>query len=165
MPWTSVTLSHVFAFSGDARITEAWDADDDAERDTWFDIQRASVVAQIRAKASAKGQNALDADATLIPPEFHELAILRLLIAILGRLGPTAGTGGDGAGDPLSLTADQRTRLTQLEKDLDMVAKGEIGVTSPATPETSASIGSTGSGVTLVSSTTRRATRDTLSGL
>jgi hypothetical protein len=68
VPWTSVTLSHVFAFTGDARVTEAWDADSDTQRDAWFQIQRASVVAQIRAKASAKGQNALDADATLIPP-------------------------------------------------------------------------------------------------
>lgn len=162
MPWTPVTLAHVFAFTGDSRIVEAWDADSDTERDAWFEIQRGSVVAQIRAKASAKGQNPLDADATLIPPEFHELAILRLLIAILSRLGPTAA--GDSA-DPMSLTADQRTRLTQLEKDLDMVAKGDLGITTPATPEGTSTIGTTGSGVTLASSTPRRATRETLAGL
>ena len=154
-----------FCAEGDARITAAWDTDTDEERDAWFAIQQDSVVAQIRAKVSAKGKNSLDSDASLIPPEFHELAILRLLIAILSRMGPTGGTGGEAGADPLSLTSDQRTRLTQLEKDLDMVAKGELGVSAPANPEGASTVGTSGSGVALASSSPRRFTRCTTAGL
>lgn len=165
MPWKSVTLDHVFAFTRDERIIIAWDADSDEERDAWFAIQQESVIAQIRAKVSAKGKNPLDSDASLIPPEFHELAILRLLIAILSRVGPTAGTGGEAGADPVTLTSDQRTRLTQLEKDLDMVAKGELGVSAPVNPEGVSTVGTSGSGVALASSSPRRFTRCTTAGL
>lgn len=162
MAWSQLTLDTVLAFSRDERIEQAWDADSDAERDTWFGVQRDSVVAQIRAKCSAGGANALDPDGATIPPEFVELGVLRLLIAVLSRLGPTAGTGGDGGADPLSLTPDQRTRLTQLEKDLDMVAAGKLGITPPTD---GAAVSSTGAATRLVSSSPRLASRTTLAGL
>lgn len=165
MPWTPVTIDTVFAYSGDARLTEAWDADSDAERDAWFDVQRESVIAQIRAKVAAGQHNRLDADPELIPMEFRELAILRLLIAVLGRLGPTAAAGGASAGDPMSLTAEQNKRLDALEKDLQAVAMGQLAVTAPANPEAAPSVGSLGAGVTLARSEPRRATRSTLAGL
>jgi hypothetical protein len=165
VPWSSVELSDVLAFSGDARLTAAWDADDDPQRDAWFAIIRDSAVAQIRAKVSARGKNPLDANPTRIPPEFVELAVLRMLIAILGRVGPTAGSGGQGGADPLGLTSDQRSRLTQLEKDLDSVAKGESGVSTTDDPESTASQGPTGPSVERVSGPGRLFSRTTLSGL
>lgn len=161
MPWKTVTHDTVLAFSRDARIEAAWDADSDAERDAWFAIQRDSTVASIRVKCSAGGANPLDPDTGTIPPEFVELAALRLLIAVLSRMGPTGGSGGEGGADPLGLTADQKTRLTQLEKDLDAVAQGKLGITPP----TSGEVTSTGASVQLVSSSSRLATRKTLSGL
>lgn len=161
MPWSPITLASVLAYSGDERIEQAWNADSDAERDAWFAIQRDSVVAQIRGKCRAGGANELDPDTATIPPEFVELAALRLLISVLSRLGPTAGAGGDGGSDPLSLTADQRTRLTQLERDLDMVAKDELEITPP---DTGTGV-SGGADVRLVSSSPRTATRNTLAGL
>lgn len=165
MPWTRVTIETVFAYSGDARLTEAWDADSDAQRDAWFGIQRDTVVAQIRAKVAAGQRNRLDADPGTIPPEFVELAILRLLIAVLGRLGPTAAGGGASAGDPMSLTSEQNRRMDSLEQDLQAVAMGQLAVTAPVASEAAPSVGSLGSGVTIASSTPRRSTRRTMEGL
>jgi len=158
--WLPITLETVLAYSRDERLVEAWDADSDEERDAWFGVQLGSTIAQIRAKCAAGGANALDPDPATIPPEFTELAVLRLLIAILSRIGPTASSGGESA-DPLSLTADQRTRLTQLERDLDAVAKGELSITAPD----SAGVTSSGAGAQLVTSGPRIATRRTLSGI
>lgn len=162
MPWKTVTHDTVLAFSRDARIEDAWDADSDAERDGWFAIQRDSTVASIRVKCSAGGANPLDPDPGTIPPEFVELAALRLLIAVLSRMGPTAGSGGEGGADPLGLTADQKTRLTQLEKDLEAVSQGKLGITPPTDGEP---VTSPGAATRLVSNSPRLATRNSLAGL
>ena len=163
--WKNVELSDVLAFARNERLETAWAADDDPQRDNWFGIIRDTVVAQIRAKCSAKGTNKLDDDPVRIPPEFLELAAYRLLISIMGRIGPTSGYGGQGGADVLALTEDQRTRLTQLEKDLDMVAKGELSVTVPDDPEIIESTASRGPAAERISTQPRLATRDTLKGL
>ncbi|MBN9691311.1 MAG: hypothetical protein J0M24_13830 [Verrucomicrobia bacterium] len=163
--WKNVELSDVLAFARNERLETAWAADDSLESDRWFGVIRDTVVAQIRAKASARGTNALDDDPARIPPEFLELAALRILVQILGRLGPTSGLGGQGGSDSLALTEDQRTRLTQLEKDLDMVAKGELAVTAPDDPESEQSMTPAGPGVQNLTTETRQFTRSNLKGL
>lgn len=165
MRWKSIELDEVLAYANNDRLTAAWSANDDAQRDTWFGTTRDTVVAQIRAKCSALGLNQIDADSFRIPPEFVELAALRLLVAILGRLGPTAATGGDAGADPLGLTADQKDRLRQLGKDLDDVAAGKLSVSPTDHPLAGGFSGPAVSAVQLASSTERRFSRDTTRGL
>lgn len=139
MSWLPVSFADVLAYSRSERLTKAWDADDTTQRDAWFEIQRAGVVADIRRKCGSSGRYALDSDTANVPPEFHDLAVLRLLVKILGRIGPTAGAGGDNGADPLALTQDQRDEKRRLEKDLDAVAAGTLGLSIPDAEETEAS--------------------------
>lgn len=167
MPWTSVSLSDVLAHSRTPRITAAWDADDDQQRDAWFETHRANVVASIRAACGASGKYALEDDAAKIPLEFHDLACLRLLVKIMGRVGPTAGTGGQNGADPLALTGDQRDEKRRLEADLKLVAEGKQGLSLPATVEATPTVATAGNVAAELATTPspRRFTRTQMDGL
>jgi hypothetical protein len=119
-----------------------------------FPVVRDSIVQQIRI-AIASGDYDLDEDETLIPPELVSCAawlIIEQLVAVIPF----------GA---VPLSEDQRTLLRSERARLDKIAKGDLRVTVPNDP---ASTATTQSGVSPVSSLgarTRRYSRDTLAGL
>lgn len=151
MPWKLVTEADVMTFARSARAEAAWDADDDPQKAAWFETMRAGVVEDIRRKCGNSGRFPLDSNPDTVPGEFHPLACARILVDILGRVGPTAGTGGEGGADPMALTVDQRDKMRRLEADLNLVAKGELGISLPATVEINPTVATSGGGAALLS--------------
>lgn len=109
-----------------------------------------AVASRIRAEIQA-GDQEVSATANSIPDSLKMTACLLIIEAIQGGI------------PGLSLTEDQRTMIRDAREYLKRIASGEIKVEMPgdAAPNNTQSAG----GAQVVSSTTRRMTRDTLGGL
>lgn len=134
MPWLPVTLSDLEGWIQPDRLRTAFAARGPGEAGGAFDVIAAGVVARIRSKVAQYYD--LDSDPSTVPPECHELACLTVASHVLARLGMVST---DAAGGVFTLTSEQRTRLKALEADLDLIAKGEMGVTQPDTQTVDAS--------------------------
>jgi hypothetical protein len=130
--WLPVTLHDLKAHAWDERLDAATRNVLSAGDETAFDTLRAPVIARIRAKIASWRDNVLDTQPWTVPPEFHDLACLQILSALLSRPGSQP----DPTVNQFRLTDDQRTRLEQGQKDLDAVAKGELAVTPPDSTST-----------------------------
>lgn len=126
MAWLPVTLSDLEGWIQPDRLRTAFAARGPGEQGGAFNVIAAGVVARIRSKVAQ--HHDLDSDSSTVPPELHELACLTVASHVLARLGMTST---DAAGGVFTLTNEQRTRLKALEADLELVAKGELGVSLP----------------------------------
>ena len=126
MAWLPVTLPDLEGWIHPDRLRVAFGVRGVGEKCSAFDVIAAGIVARIRSKVAQ--HHALDSDPTKVPPELHELACLTAASHVLARLGAVAT---DDRGGVFTLTSEQRTRLKDLEKDLEMISKGELGVTLP----------------------------------
>lgn len=125
--WLPLTLPDLQAHAADERLDAAIRSVLSAGDETTFATLKAPVIARIRSRIATWRDNVLDTRADRIPPEFHDYAALIVLSLILARPGALAGS----PANQFSLTEDQRARITQAEKDLELVARGELAVTPP----------------------------------
>ncbi|MBA4136763.1 MAG: hypothetical protein C0518_05550 [Opitutus sp.] len=112
----------------------------------------AKVVQEVRGYVAANVQNKLDDTRTTIPQELEADAIAVIRFRALNRL-PVKSL----------LTETRVQEYKDALRKFEMVAAGKFSLEQPATA--SDQVTNTGPAVTVVSSTTRRATRDKLSGL
>jgi hypothetical protein len=110
------------------------------------------VAARIRLKIESCQRNSISATANAIPPELKWLACYLILEAMQLRL------------PSLRLTDDQRTQISEAKKQLDRIADCKDVVSVPDDPLEPSDAQQAG-GITLVSNTTRRATREKMDGL
>lgn len=157
--WSTVTLATCYAYGLRAAIDAAFEAaEDDTERDAWFEVIRNNVAARLRAKIQRNTGQAMDATTYTVPPEFAELAALRTVEAIYDRANALLGDNEQ----RFRLTQGQRDRLSDLEQELDNAKV----VTTAATPETTpAVVFDDGAPAPSLSSPTRNWSRDEQDGL
>lgn len=158
MTWAPVTLETVRDIILDARINKAIDASFEAQVSNRFESIKRGVVAEIRARISES--HTLDANQSLLPPEFVMLAALRIAQVLLGRPGNTVNRE---EADPYALHSGQKAELDRLEKRLDAVSQG-AKVTATDNPETSET-SSSGSPEPSITSPTPNWDRDSQSGI
>lgn len=124
MAWLPVTLADLEGWIHPDRLRTAFAARGPGQSNVAFATIAAGIVARIRSKVA---QNyPLDDDPETVPPELHELACLTAASHVLARLGMTST---DDRGGVFTLTTEQRERLRALEKDLEMIASGKLGIT------------------------------------
>ena len=157
MSWQPVTLDHVRALVQQARIDRAADADGDGQMEVYFRLYHDGTVAAIRARLSES--HTLDANPTLLPPEFVMLAALRIAAILLGRPGPT----GSDQVNPYSLTVEQNSELKRLEAQLEGAAAGKPITTTDAPAATDATTDA--SPAPSVTAPTRYWSRDSQDGI
>lgn len=151
MPWTAITAADIEAripANALAALRERYNLDGTDP----LAVLIADTVARIRGAVSSCDDYTLDADTTRIPGELKDDAAWIVAGAIMLRVP-----------EVMTPTEDHRTRIRQAEDRLIQVSKCEFAIGDPGTPATDA-VQSTG-GVTLVSSSPRRNTREKLSGL
>lgn len=117
-----------------------------------FTEARLSVVQRIRMKIVSCAGNVLSATTNSIPPSLKMGACLLIIQALQTSI------------PSLKLTEDQVRLVESFEEDLTAVAACDLAVEEPTDP-LDPPVEQTSGAVELVSSTTRRATRDTLKGL
>lgn len=109
------------------------------------------IAARMRLKIESCARNRLSATANAIPPETKWIAAYLILEAMQVRL------------PGLRLTEDQRNQIAEAKKQLDRIADCKDVVSEPLDPEESGA--QQAGGITVVSSTTRTATREKMDGL
>lgn len=110
------------------------------------------IATRIRAKIQSCPRNAISVTANAIPPELKWAACYLIIEAMQVRL----------AG--LKLTEDQKAQVNEARHALDRVAECKDTVTTPTDPLKPDSAQRSG-GVSVVSTGTRTATRETMDGL
>ena len=153
MSWLPISLTTLESHAV-APLLEACANSAGAEVTDRFPGIRDTVVQQIRI-AIASAQYDLDEDETLIPPELVSCAawlIIEQLMAVIPF----------GA---VPLSEDQRTLLRSERARLDKIAKGDLRVSAPDAPKTSATTQSGVSPISSIGARGRRYTRDTMAGL
>jgi hypothetical protein len=121
------------------------------QADPFTNIMHA-IAARIRLKIESCARNEISATANAIPPELKWIAAYLVLEAMQLRL------------PSLRLTDDQRTQISEAKKQLDRIADCKDVVSVPDDPLEPSDAQQAG-GITLVSNTTRRATREKMDGL
>jgi hypothetical protein len=152
MQWVVITKEslndYLVAAQVDALSTAALD---DAQSDP-FERVMPNVANRIRKKVeSSPRMNLVSATANAVPPELVGAACVLTIQAMQGRI------------PSLRLTPDQTRLIDQAEADLKAIAKGEEVVSTPDDPVEGDV--QTGGSITVVSTITRRATRQTMDGI
>lgn len=152
MQWIVITADHLNDYLVAAQVEALRTAAlGDSQVDPFTSVMP-DVANRIRRKIeSSPKMNQVSATPNAVPPELKTAACVLIIQAMQGRL------------NTLRLTADQVRLIEQAEADLKAIAKGEDVVGKPDDPlQGEAQVGG---GITLVSDTTRRATREKMNGL
>lgn len=110
-----------------------------------------AIAQRMRLKIASCARNRLSATANSIPPELKWIAAYLIIEAMQGRI------------PSLRLSDDQKTQISEAKKQLDRIADCKDVVSEPTDPEES--VAQQSGGISLVSSTTRAATREKMNGL
>lgn len=117
-----------------------------------FTEVKQSVINRIRNKIESCSTNRLSATPLTIPPSLKQCACLLIIQGLQSSI------------PSLKLSEDQKTQIETFESDLTAIAACKLTVeeaTDPLEPQ----LAQSGGAIELAKSTTRKATRDTLSGL
>jgi hypothetical protein len=128
--WVPLKLEDVMAVGHPTSVKEALDGDDKAAQRDTFERLRSTVVANIRTSIATCDPAVLDANDTLIPPEWLWYAALWVYSKAMSKVGAGSGM----SESAFQLTEDQRDELKYGREQLALVAKCELAVSLPVTP-------------------------------
>lgn len=150
--WTTVVLADLNNYLVGAQVNAVNTAALAAGQADRFTEVQLSVVNRIRNKIESCANNRLSATLLTVPPSLKQGACLLIIQALQTSI------------PALKLSEDQVRLIETFESDLTAIAKCDLKVEEPTDPLDPPQVQS-GGAIELASSTPRRATRDTLSGL
>jgi len=150
--WVTIALTDLNSYLVGAQVTAVNTAALAGGQVDRFTEARLSVVSRIRNKIESCTTNRVSATALTVPPSLKMCACLLIIQALQTSI------------PSLKLTDDQVRLIETFEKDLLDIASCDLKVEQPTDPLDPPNA-QAGANVEVVSSTTRRATRDTLAGL
>lgn len=150
--WTTIVVADLNNYLVGAQvnaINTAALASGQADR---FTEIRNSVVSRIRNKIETCLSNRLSSTAMTIPPSLKQCACLLIIQGLQSSI------------PSLKLTEDQKKQIDTFESDLTAIAACKLTIEEPPDPLEPPNA-QRGGPIEVVNSTTRKATRDTMSGL
>ena len=152
MSWVTVSREDLKMYVVSA-LVEAIDsaALGDAQLDRFTQVH-ADTIAEVRVAAKGKTSNVLDSDPAKIPQSLRSAACWIICQYMAQGLG-------------VEMTEAQLNEVTQARQRLSDVARGDVPVEVPDSPDTTPDVQTAANAVQLVRSSTRVYTRESMAGL